>query len=150
TGTPVPRVPLLVQARGAEVGVRSQAIPDLTTSVALWQLHLGSELEFDVVSQTTTPLRPSDRYGIEWTNTHPLCNWFTLNADYSWSHGRLLGIDPETPGQHIPQAVTTVFSGGPSLRLPSGLFANLRYRYWGPRPLIEDSSASSRATNLFE
>jgi len=150
TGDPVPRVPLLVQARGAEVGIRSQRIPNLTTSVALWQLHLGSELVFDVTEQTTTPLRSSDRYGIEWTNTYRLCNWLSLNADYSWSHGRLLGTDPDVPGNRIPQAITTTFSGGPSLRMPSGIFANLRYRYWGPRPLIEDNSASSRATNLFE
>jgi hypothetical protein len=150
TGDAVPRVPLLIQARGAEVGVRSQFIPNLTTSLALWQLHLGSELEFDVVAETTTPLRPSDRYGLEWSNTYQLCRWLSLNADYSWSHGRLLGFDPDVPGNRIPQAVTTVFSGGPSVNLPNGLFANLRYRYWGPRPLIEDNSFSSRATNLFE
>jgi hypothetical protein len=150
TGSSTPREPLLVQARGAEVGVRSQAIPHLTTSAALWQLHLGSELIFDPVAETTTPLRSSDRYGVEWVNTYSLCDWLTLNADYSWAHGRLIGVDPNTPGQHIPDAPTTVFSGGPSVKLPDGLFANLRYRYWGPRYLIEDASASSRATNLFE
>jgi hypothetical protein len=150
TGEPVARVPLLVQARGAEVGFRSQAIHDLTTTAALWQMHLGSELIFDPVAATTVPLRSSDRWGIEWTNTYRLCSWLTLDADYSWSHGRLLGIDPNTPGQHIPDAITSIFSGGPSLRLPNGLFANLRYRYWGPRYLIEDGSATSRATNVFE
>lgn len=150
SGAPVQQVPLLVQARGAELGVRSQAIRNLTTSVALWQMHLGSELVFDPVAEATTPLRSSDRYGIEWTNTYRIFPWLTLDADYSWSHGRLLGTDPDVPGNHIPDAVTTVFSGGPSVRLPNGLFGNLRYRYWGPRYLIEDASASSRATNIFE
>jgi len=150
TGDQVVRTPLLVQARGAEVGFRSQAIHNLTTSAALWQLHLGSELVFDPVAETTVPLRSSDRYGIEWTNTYKITDWLTLNGDYSWAHGRLLGVDPDTPGQHIPEAPTTVFSGGPSINLPNGLFANLHYRYWGPRYLIEDGSASSRATNLFE
>jgi hypothetical protein len=149
-GNPVSPVPLLVQARGAEVGVRTQRIRDLTSTVALWQLHLGSELVFDPVAETTVPLRSSDRYGIEWTNTYQVCDWLTLNADYSWSHGRLIGFDPNVPGQHIPLAPTTVFSAGPSVKLRNGLFANLRYRYWGSRYLIEDGSASSRATNLFE
>jgi hypothetical protein len=150
TGGLAVKTPLLVQARGAEVGFRSQQIRNLTTSFALWQLHLGSELVFDPIAETTVPLRSSDRYGTEWINTYHLNDWFTLNADYTWSHGRLLGFDPTTPGQHIPQAVTTTFSGGPSLTFRNGLFANLRYRYWGPRYLIEDASASSRATNLFE
>jgi hypothetical protein len=149
-GNPVSPVPLLVQARGAEVGFRSQAIDNLTTSAALWQMHLGSELVFDPLTETTIPLRSSDRYGLECTNTYRIFPWLTLNGDYSWSHGRLLGIDPTTPGQHIPDAVTTFFSAGPSVRLPDGLFANLRYRYFGPRYLIEDGSQSSRATNLFE
>src|SRR5262249_4565363 len=88
--------------------------------------------------------------GIEWTNTYLLSNWLTLDADYSWSHGRLLGVDPNTPGQHIPDAITTAFSGGPTVRLPNGLFATLRYRYSGPRYLIEDATICSRATNSFE
>lgn len=150
TGNPVQRVPLLVQARGAEVGFRSQAIHNLTTSAALWQLHLGSELIFDPAAATTVPKRGSDRYGIEWINNYRLCRWLSLDADYSWSHGRFLGIDPTINGNHIPDAITTSFSGGPSVRLPNGLFANLRYRYWGPRYLIEDATGTSRATNMFE
>lgn len=150
--TPGPQTPspFLIQSRGCEVGVRSQAVPNLTTGVALWQLHLAQELVFDGDTGTTTPLRSSDRYGIEWTNNYRLNRFLTLDADYSWSHGRLLGEEPGVPGNYIPESVTTVFSGGPSLRLPSGWFADLHFRYIGPRPLIEDDSASSRATQLFE
>jgi hypothetical protein len=143
-------VPLLVQTRGAEIGMRSQAIRNYTTTMALWQLHLDSELEFADDINTTVPIRPSDRYGFEWSNTYRFSNWFTLNADYTWSHGRLLGVDPTIFANHIPDAITTTFSGGPSVVLPNGLFANLRYRYWGPRYLIEDASGTSNATNYFE
>lgn len=149
-GNPIGKVPLLVRCRGAEVGVRTQAIRNLTSTVALWQLHLASELIFDGDEGATEPARSSDRYGIEWSNTYRVNSWLTINADYTWSHGRLLGVDPETPGQHIPEAITTVFSGGPSIVLPSGWFANLKFRYWGPRALVEDNSAHSRATQLFE
>ncbi len=150
TGNPAPSSPGLVRSKGAEVGVRTQAIPNLTSGFALWQLHLDQELVFSGDSGTTTPLRASDRYGIEWTNNYRINDWLTLDADYSWSHGRLLGTDPDVPGNHIPDAVTTVFSGGPSIKLPSGWFADLRFRYLGPRALVEDNSAHSRATQLFE
>jgi hypothetical protein len=150
--TPTPQVlaPLIVPSRGAEIGFKSQTIPDLTTTFALWQLHLGSELVFSGDTGTTTPLRSSDRYGIEWSNTYKVCDWLTLNADYTWSHGRLIGYDPDTPGQHIPEMITTTFSGGPHIETPRGWFADLRFRYIGPRPLIEDESFSSSATQMFD
>ena len=150
--TPQPQTPspFLVQSRGAEIGMRTQVVEGLTSTFALWQLHLGQELVFDGDTGTTAPLRSSDRYGIEWSNNYRVNKWLTFDGDYSWSHGRLLGTDPTTPGNYIPEAVTTVFSGGPTIRLPSGWFAQLRLRYLGPRPLIEDNSASSRATQLFE
>jgi hypothetical protein len=147
---PQTRVPGLVRSRGAEIGFRSQAIDNLTTTAASWYLHLGQELVFAGDTGTTVPLRASDRYGIEWSNTYSFNSWLTLDADYAWSHGRLIGTDPTVPGNHIPESITTMFSGGPSLNLPDGWFANLRWRYLGPRPLIEDNSASSRATQIFE
>jgi hypothetical protein len=150
TGEPVSKSPGLVRSKGAEIGMRTQVIPNLTSGVALWQLHLDQELVFSGDSGTTEPLRASDRYGIEWTNNYRVNDWLTWDADYSWSHGRLLGTDPDVPGNYIPEAVTTVFSGGPSIRLPNGLFSELRFRYFGPRALIEDNSAHSRATQLFE
>jgi hypothetical protein len=150
--TPQPATPAaaLVPSRGAEVGFRSQAIPGLTAGAALWYLRLGQELVFSGDSGTTTPLRASERYGIELTNTYQLNGWLSFNADYAATRGRLLGIDPEVPGNHIPEGIGTTFSAGPSINLPNGLFAILRFRYLGPRYLIEDASASSRATQLFE
>jgi hypothetical protein len=149
---PTPTTPSFMASRthGGEIGFRSQLIPNLTTEAAFWQLHSQQELVFDGDTGTTAPLRASDRYGIEWSNTYRVCDWLYLNADYSWSHGRLLGVDPDVPGQHIPEAITTTFSGGPVLTLPCGLFADLRFRYFGPRALVEDNSASSRATQTFD
>lgn len=150
TGDPAAKAPPLVRSKGCEIGFRSKLIPNLTTGAALWQLNLGQELVFSGDSGTTEPLRASDRYGIEWSNTYRVCDWLSINADYSWAHGRLLGTDPDVPGQYIPESITTTFSGGPSVKLPGGWFADLRFRYVGPRPLVEDNSASSRATQLFE
>lgn len=147
--TPTANAPIVARTRGCELGLRSQAIPNLTTEAALWQIHSQQELVFAGDTGTTEPTRSSDRYGIEWSNTYKFSNWLYINADYSWSHGRLLG-DPDNTGQHIPEAITTTFSGGPSVQLASGWFADLRCRYFGPRALTEDNSASSRGTTTFD
>ncbi len=150
TGVPLAKAPPLVRSKGCEIGFRSQAIPGLTTGAVLWQLNLQQELVFSGDSGTTQALRASDRYGIEWTNTYEVCPWLTLNADYAWSHGRLLGTDPDVAGQYIPESITTTFSAGPRVQAPNGLYADLRFRYIGPRPLVEDNSASSRGVQTFD
>ena len=68
TGEAVDPVTPLVRATGAEVGVRTVAIPHLQTSVAVWTLALASELLFVGDAGTTEASRPSHRYGVEWAN----------------------------------------------------------------------------------
>jgi TonB-dependent Receptor Plug Domain len=51
-------VPFLVRSRGAEVGVRTKAIPNLDSSVSLFYLHQDSELFFDGDTGTTVPGPP--------------------------------------------------------------------------------------------
>lgn len=150
TGDPATKAPGLVRAKGAEFGMRSQAIRNLTTGFAVWQLNLAEELVFVGDAGTTEPFPGSDRYGIEFTNSYKLCDWVTLDADYSWSHGRLIGDKVEPGANRIPQAITTTFSGGPSIQLPSGWFSTLRFRYVGSRSLVEDNSFASNPTHLWE
>src|SRR5882757_4562166 len=56
---PLAAVPLLVQSKGAEVGVRSQAIKGLDTSLAVFLLDFNSELLFVGDAGTTEASRPS-------------------------------------------------------------------------------------------
>ena len=63
--TPEGASPLLVRSRGAEVGVRTKAIPNLDSSISLFYLHQDSELFFDGDSGDTTAGLPSQRTGIE-------------------------------------------------------------------------------------
>src|SRR5258708_37318168 len=58
TVTPVGRVPLLVRSRGAEVGIRTKAIPDLTSSLAACGLDFGSGLLFFGELTATRARRP--------------------------------------------------------------------------------------------
>ncbi len=151
---PVPTVPVagLVQARGAEVGVRTQAVPNLTSTAALWYLRLQSELVFQGDSGTTVPEPASERWGVEFSNTYKATSWLTLDADYTISYAHFLEPTGDAPniGTHVPEAVGIVVNAGPSIKLPNGFYTNLRLRYFGPRYLIEDGSQSSRATQIFE
>ncbi len=67
--TPVAKIPPLVQTKGAEIGVRTVAVPHLQSTLALWYLHSNSELQQDGdTGSTVASEQSSNRYGIEWAN----------------------------------------------------------------------------------
>ncbi len=146
TGGPADRVTPLARAKGAEVGIRSVAIPRLQTSVALWTLALDSELVFVGDAGTTEAGRPSRRYGVELSSYYSPRPWLTFDGDLSISRGRFTDDDPA--GNRIPGSVQTVVSAGATIDSVRNLFGSIRLRYFGPRPLIEDGSVSSKATSL--
>jgi len=145
-GNPVDRVTPLVRARGEEVGVRTVTIPHLQSTVTLWTLHLDSELVFSGDDGTTEPSRPSTRRGVEWANYYSPVKWLVFDGDVSWSRARFTALDPA--GQYVPEAVGTVVSAGATVDTYRRAFGSIRWRYFGPRPLIEDNSVRSPATSL--
>jgi outer membrane receptor protein involved in Fe transport len=146
SGDAVDPVTPLVRAKGAEVGVRTVAIPHLQTSLTAWTLSLASELLFVGDAGTTEAGRPSHRYGIEFANYYAPRPWLILDGDVSWSNAQFTDISPV--GGHIPGSVATVVSGGATLDSLHNVFGSIRLRYFGPRALIEDDSVRSRATSL--
>jgi hypothetical protein len=106
TGEPAFAVTPLVRATGAEAGVRSVFIPRVQTTVALWRLDLDSELLFVGDAGTTEASRPSERYGIEWTNYARIAPGITVDGDIAWSRARFADADPA--GRFIPGAAETV------------------------------------------
>jgi hypothetical protein len=147
SGEPAERVTPLVRARGAEVGVRTVALRGLQSTVALWYLGLDSELLFVGDAGTTEAGRRSRRYGVEWTNYARLRPWLTADADVSFSRARFRDGDPV--GRFIPGALDRVVSGGITVEPRTPIFGSLRVRHFGPRPLIEDASVSSKGTTLW-
>ena len=145
-GHAVARVTPLVRATGAEVGVRTVAMPHLQSTVTLWTLRLDSELVFSGDGGTTEPGRPGMRTGVEWANYYSPRPWLTFDGDVSWSRARFSDVDPA--GQYIPEAVGTVVSAGATLSRFHRMFGSVRWRYFGPRTLIEDNSVRSAATSL--
>jgi TonB-dependent receptor-like protein/carboxypeptidase family protein len=146
TGDPANRVTPLARASGAEVGIRTVAIPHLQSSLAVWSLGLESELVFLGDAGTTETGRASHRYGYEWANYFTPRPWLIFDADVSWSHSRF--TDEEPVGDRIPGSIETAISAGATVDAVHNVFASVRARCFGPRPLVEDDSVRSRATAL--
>ncbi len=137
--------PPLVKAKGYEVGVRTEAIAGLQSSLALWSLKSDSELVYIGDAGNTEASAASKRRGIEWNNRWVPVPWFLLDADFAWTHARF------DNGDRIPNAIDRVASVAATLRDLGPWSATLQMRYLGPGALIEDDSVrsySSVLTNL--
>jgi len=146
SGDAVDPVDPLVRARGGEVGVRTLALPRLHSTLALWGLSVDSELLFIGDAGTTEASRPSRRVGVEWDADYRATSWLTLDGNVAYSRARF--SDGAAEGDRIPGAIEGVASAGLTVRPASRWSGSLRYRFFGPRPLIEDNSVRSRASNL--
>ena len=145
-GAPVAAVSPLVRTRGLELGLRSEIRAGWQSTVALWRLDADSELIFVGDAGTTEASRPSRRWGIEWTNQLLLAAGVQLDADLSWSRARFRDADPA--GHFVPGAVTATANVGLTLDAGGDWFGALRWRYFAPRPLVEDDSVYSKASSL--
>ncbi len=144
---PVVSATPLVRAKGAEMGLRSEYIRGLQSSLDFWYLTLASELVFDGDSGTTEPGRPSKRIGVEWSNHYLPRPWLLLDLDLAWTKARFSDYDPV--GDHIPEALQATAQAGITLQNLGPWTASLFGRYFGPRDLIEDGSIKSSSTTTF-
>ena len=161
-GTPGGKIPGLVQTKGAEIGVRSLALPNLQSTVSLWYLYSDSELQQDGDTGTTVASKqPSNRYGVEWANYYTPVKHLAFDFDLAESTARFTSADsgdaaPIAPGSttlglggtRVPEAVGAVISSGLTLHDLGGFSASLRLRYFGPRDLTSDGIYKSQSTLL--
>jgi outer membrane receptor protein involved in Fe transport len=136
----------LVRTSGMEIGARTEILPGLQSSLALWQLKLASELVFAGDAGDTEPSRASRRSGIEWNNHWRAANWLLVDADVAVSRARFTQHEPA--GDFVPGSVGKVLSLGATVTELGPWFAQFQLRYFGPRPLIEDDSQRSKSTSL--
>ena len=139
------RVPPLVRSKGVELGARTEIIPGLQSSVAVYRLDFDSELIFVGDAGTTEAGRPSRRTGIEFNNYYKPAKWLTIDADFAFARARFRDQDPV--GNRIPGAVEGVASLALAVNNIGPWFGALQLRYFGPRPLIEDNSVRSKSTS---
>ena len=145
--------PLLVQSRGAEIGVRTQAVKGLDATLTFFVLDFDSELVFQGDSADTEPSRPSRRVGVEFTSRYQPVSWATMTADLAYTNAQFTGpgLNPDgIVGNFVPEAPAVVASAMVTLGEDTGWFGSMRWRYYGARPLIEDGSVWSGATSLFD
>ncbi|MBC7502011.1 MAG: TonB-dependent receptor [Herminiimonas sp.] len=144
TGAAADRVPALVRAKGAEVGVRSEIIPGLQSSLSVYQLKFDSELLFVGDAGNTEAGRPSRRVGFEFNNYYKPTPWLTIDADIAFARARF--NDSDLLGNRIPGAVEGVASLALAVDKLGPWFGAMQFRHFGPRPLTEDNSVRSKGT----
>ena len=159
--------PLLVRTEGAETGIHTKIIPGLDSSVSVFLLNQASEIIFNGDAGDTSASRPSQRYGVEFTNKYHPVSWLTLDGDLALTHARFVGYDLEqaalyaslagypqaqignAPGNYIPNAPAMVASAGITLGEKTGWFGGLRYRFLGVSPLTEDNAFRTLPISIF-
>lgn len=114
--------------------------------MSLWTLRLASELVYNGDVGATEPGPSSTRHGVEFANYYSPKPGLVFDGDLSLSRARFSEFDPA--GQYVPEAVKTVVSGGVSVDGYRKMYGSLRWRYFGPRPLVQDNSIQSKSTSL--
>ena len=134
----------LVRTLGAEAGLRTQAIEDVTATLAFFWLRSDSELLYVGDAGTNEPGPGSDRYGVELATYWRPASWFSADAELALTYARLRGVGGD---DRIPNSVPVMFSGGINLGAQGnapGWFAGARVRAFGARPLDEANEFESR------
>ncbi|NVI85292.1 TonB-dependent receptor [Janthinobacterium sp. BJB401] len=145
-GEPSTPVTPLAPTKGMELGARTEWLPGLQSSLALWRLDIASELLFVGDAGETEPSRASRRHGIEWNNHYIAAPWLLFDLDLAASRSRYTENDPA--GNFIPGSIDKVASFGVTVTDQGPWSGALQLRYFGPRPLIEDNSVRSASTTL--
>ena len=157
TVVPQGKTPLLTRATGYELGIRSEIVPHVTASAALFVLDLASEATFDGDSAGTAVGRPSDRTGIELSGSYSPFPWLSLNADLAFTRARFTNgdegsadVQPGHSGSYIPEAAKVIASAELGIHDLGAWDGGLRLRYFGPRPLLEDGTVRSGPMTLVD
>ena len=134
-------VPALVASKGAELGLRTEIVPGLQTSLAFWRLDSDSELVYTADEGGTEPNGASKRHGIELNNHWVLERWLLVDADMAWTHARYADANANgSEGNHIGNAVSRVGLLGVTLHQLGPWSTGLVTRFIGSYPLSQDNA----------
>lgn len=148
-GDSVDTVPLIVKAKGSELGVRAAPLPGWNTSLSLWKMELASELVFIGDEGITEPKGASTRTGVEWSNFFTPVPGVIVDADLALSKARF--NSDVNGGNHVPNAIPLIASIGVTADDGGRWFGGVRMRYLGSYDLEETGTQKSQAfwmTNL--
>lgn len=137
-------VPVLVASKGEELGLRSEIVPGLQTSLAFWRLDSDSELVCSADRGATEANGASKRHGIELNNHLVLNRWLLIDADMAWTHARYADANANgETGNFIGNAVSRVGLFGMTLHQLGPWSAGLVTRFIGTYPLSQDGTLTT-------
>lgn len=135
----------LARTKSTEIGLRSERFEEWTTDITAWYQEFDSELFFDGESGSSEARGASRRYGVEWNNRLQVTQWMTWDIDWAWADVRFID---EPAGPFIPGSLSHIFSTGPTIKLENGMYAQLWFRHFSPRPLLEDNSVRAPSVEV--
>jgi outer membrane receptor protein involved in Fe transport len=143
SGDAATRAPALVSSWGREIGVRTEIVDGLQSSLALWSLNSDSEIVYSADSGGSEVNGASKRHGLEWNNHWIVNSWLMLDADLAWTRARYATMDDNgASGNLIPNAVSKV--GLFKATVHQGPWvAGWETRYIGAYPLAQDGSVTA-------
>jgi outer membrane receptor protein involved in Fe transport len=144
-GSAAEAVPLIVKARGSELGVRTTPLKGWNSSLSLWQMALASELVFIGDEGVSEPKGASQRHGVEWSNYIIPANGWIIDADIAWSQARFKEANLDNGGRHVPNAIPLTGSLAVTADRGGSWFGGLRLRYLGAYALEETGEQKSTA-----
>ncbi|WP_374484126.1 TonB-dependent receptor [Zoogloea sp.] len=140
-GSALERVPLIVKAKGSEIGLRAAPLPGWNTSISMWQMNLASELVFIGDEGITEPKGASRRHGLEWANYITPTDGLIIDADLALSKARFK--DAAAGADRVPNAIPVTASVGVAVDRGGPWHGGLRLRYLGAYPLEETGEHKS-------
>ena len=142
----VASVPGLVASKGYEVGIKTEAIQGLQSSLSLWRLDFDAELVYVGDAGGTESGRSSRRTGVEWNNRWMPSSTLVIDADLAWTKPRYNTEDGS--GVFVPNAVEKVALLAATVKDVGKWNLTGQLRYIGPAALVEDNSVRSNSSSI--
>ncbi len=134
--------PLIARQTGEEIGVREQIAPNLTGTLALYNLVAQSETTYDPDAGMDSAGPGSKRRGAEINLTYKPFTWLEFYASYSANHSRYtMPYDDGTGhvGYYLPNAPFSAGSFDVYMTNRGPWNAGVEWRYLGEFPLSSDN-----------
>jgi len=142
-GTATEAVPLIVKAKGSEIGMRATPLRGWNSNLSIWQMALASELVFIGDQGITEPKGASQRHGLEWSNYITPADGWIIDADLALSQALFKQANQDNGGRHVPNAIPLTASLGLTSDNGGPWFGGLRLRYLGAYALEETATQKS-------
>ena len=129
-----------------EVGIRSDVIPKVNLTAALFRIDFDSFLTYNQDQGNDFAGPPARLKGVELSAQYHPFNWLELNADVNFTHTRYFTGDIAFYGlQGLRIAASPGFIGSFGAIADRGpWFGGAELRWLGGYPLVEDASFSSK------